>query len=82
MLCKTKCIHFQRKDYMIETASVETLQSKLKERLTTDFSGRTINLSEMLGMPHIDCDIFPGELITVFGRTGSNKSTFVQNLAL
>ena len=80
--CKTKCIHFQRKDYMIETTSVETLQSKLKERLTSDFSGRTINLSEMLGMEHIDCDIYPGELITVFGRTGSNKSTFVQNLAL
>ncbi len=80
--CKTKCIYFRRKDYMIDTASAETLQSKLKERLTTDFSGRTINLSQMLGMPHIDCDIYPGELITVFGRTGSNKSTFVQNLAL
>ena len=80
--CKTKCIHFQRKYYMIETASVETLQAKLKERLTTDFSGRTINLSKALGLNHIDCDIYPGELITVFGRTGSNKSTFVQNLAL
>jgi replicative DNA helicase len=31
---------------------------------------------------HMDCTIYPGELVTVFGPTGSNKTTFAQNVAL
>ena len=79
--CKTRCIHFKRKDFSIEIESTDDLQQKFSDRLATDFSGRTINLGAMLGM-NIDSEIFPGELVTVIGRTGSNKSTFVQNLAL
>ena len=51
--------------------------------MTTDFQGKTINLSNMLGLPrHIDATIYPGELVTIFGPTGSNKTTLAQNLAL
>ena len=79
--CKTNCIHFQRKDYLIGVKSSSELQKDLHERLTTNFHGRTIKLSEMLGL-NVDSDIYPGELVTIFGPTGSNKTTFAQNIAL
>jgi hypothetical protein len=79
--CKTRCVHFKRKDLTIDIESTDDLQKKFADRLATDFSGRTINVGKMLGMP-VDSEIYPGELVTVIGRTGSNKSTFVQNLAL
>tara|TARA_R100000700_G_C3176209_1_gene151154 strand:- start:1038 stop:2828 length:1791 start_codon:yes stop_codon:yes gene_type:complete len=80
--CKTRCIHFKNKDYSIEVTSLEDLQSKLVERMKTDFSGKSIDICAMLGLNGVDSTIYPGELVTVIGRTGSNKSTFVQNLAL
>ena len=79
--CKTNCIHFQRKDYLIGVKSSGELQQDLHERLTTNFQGRTIKLSNMLGL-NVDSDIYPGELVTIFGPTGSNKTTFAQNIAL
>ena len=79
--CKTRCIHFKRKDLTIDIESTDDLQKKFADRLATDFSGRTIDVGKMLGVP-VDSEIYPGELVTVIGRTGSNKSTFVQNLAL
>ena len=79
--CKTQCIHFQRKDYLVDIKSASTMQEELAERLTTDFSGKTINLSRALGLD-VESTIYPGELVTIFGPTGSNKTTFAQNLAL
>ena len=79
--CKTNCIHFLRKDYLIGVKSSSELQKDLHERLTTNFHGRTIKLSKMLGLD-VDSDIYPGELVTIFGPTGSNKTTFAQNIAL
>ena len=79
--CKTQCIHFQRKDYLVDIKSASTMQEELSERLTTDFSGKTIDLSRALGLD-VESTIYPGELVTVFGPTGSNKTTFAQNLAL
>ena len=81
--CQTKCIFFKRKDYMIDVKNSENLQEDFHERMTTNFQGRTINLSKMLGLPpEIDSTIYPGELVTIFGPTGSNKTTLAQNLAL
>ena len=57
------------------------MQEELAERLTTDFSGKTINLGRALGLD-VESTIYPGELVTIFGPTGSNKTTFAQNLAL
>jgi archaellum biogenesis ATPase FlaH len=79
--CKTQCIHFQRKDYLVDIKSASTMQEELAERLTTDFSGKTINLGRALGLD-VESTIYPGELVTIFGPTGSNKTTFAQNLAL
>tara|TARA_R110002020_G_scaffold23434_1_gene77908 strand:- start:2105 stop:3880 length:1776 start_codon:yes stop_codon:yes gene_type:complete len=81
--CQTRCIFFKRKDYLIDVLTADGLQDEFHNRMTTNFEGRTINLSKMLGLPsHIDSTIYPGELVTIFGPTGSNKTTLAQNLAL
>ena len=37
----------------------------------------------MLGLDeHMDATIYPGELVTIFGPTGSNKTTFAENITL
>ena len=79
--CKPRCVFFRRKDYLIEVKTAETLQEDLHSRLTTDFSGRCLDLSGMLGLD-VDSKIYPGELVTIFGPTGCNKTTFAQNLVL
>ena len=79
--CKTQCIYFDKKDYLIDIKSADEMQGELHERLTTDFSGKTINLGKSLGVDK-ESVIYPGELVTVFGPTGSNKTTFAQNIAL
>jgi archaellum biogenesis ATPase FlaH len=81
--CQAHCIYFRRKDYLVEVLSAENLQDEFQSRMTTDFSGRTVNLSNMLGLSSdIDATIYPGELVTIFGPTGSSKTTLAQNLAL
>ena len=79
--CQTRCIYFKRKDYLIDIKNAEDLQEDLKARLTTDFSGKTINIAKALGL-NLDCEIYPGELVPIFGPTGSGKTTFAQNLVL
>lgn len=79
--CKTQCMFFERKDYLIDIKSSDEMQGELHERLTTDFSGKTIDLGRALGIDK-ESVIYPGELVTIFGPTGSNKTTFAQNLAL
>ena len=80
--CQTRCIYFKKKDYLVDVKNSEDLQKDLEFRLETDFSGKTIDVAGMLGLPNIDCEIYPGELVTVFGPTGSGKTTFAQNLVL
>ena len=80
--CKPHCIYFKRKDYFIGVKDAKTLQEEFDERMTTDFSGRSINLTKMLGLEGLDASIYPGELVTIFGPTGSSKTTLAQNIAL
>jgi len=80
--CQTRCIYFKKKDYLIDVKNSEDLQKDLEFRLETDFSGKTIDIAGMLGLHNVDCEIYPGELVTIFGPTGSGKTTFAQNLVL
>ena len=81
--CQTKCIYFKHKDYTIDVKNAGDLQAEFHERMTTDFQGRSIDLGKMLNLPaENDCTIYPGELVTIFGPTGSGKTTFAQNIAL
>ena len=80
--CKTNCIHFKRKDYLVDVKSADELQEALRSRLTTDFRGKTVNLARMFGLTGMDTKIYPGELVTIFGPTGSSKTALAQNIAL
>ena len=81
--CQTRCIYFKNKDYLVDVLNAGEMQDDLEERLTTDFSGRSYDLSAMFGLgADKECTIFPGELVTIFGPTGSNKTTLAQNIAL
>ena len=80
--CKTNCVYFKRKDYLIDVKGVDELQQSLRARLTTDFRGRTVNLARMFGLEGMDTKIYPGELVTIFGPTGSSKTALAQNIAL
>ena len=79
--CNPKCIHYKRKDLIVDIKTAPDMQKDLHERLTTDYSGRSILLSRMLGIEQ-DCEILPGELVTIFGPTGSNKTTLAHNISL
>ncbi len=80
--CKTRCIHFKRKDYLIDVMNSDDLQEKLEERMSADFDGRSLPIAEMLGVQQSDTAIYPGELVTIFGPTGSSKTTLAQCIAL
>ena len=80
--CQTNCIHYKRKDYLIDVKNSEELQSELAERIETDFSGRTIDLAKSLGVYDKDATVYPGELVTIFGSTGANKTALAQNIVL
>ncbi len=79
--CQTRCVYFQRKDYLVDVKTSSELQDDYQERLETDFSGKKVNLAAMLGSSK-DAEIYPGELVTIFGPTGSSKTTLAQCIAL
>ena len=80
-LCNPKCIYYKRKDYFVDVMTSDSMQTQLEDRLTTDFTGRAYNFSKSLGMEQ-DCMFYPGDLITIFGPTGSSKTTLAHNIAL
>lgn len=82
-LCHTSCQHFKNKDLTVDLLSSNDMQKSLKNRLMEDFTKRVIHLDKMLGLPETsDCKIYPGELVTIFGLPGGNKSTLAQCLMM
>ena len=81
-VCSTKCVHFKRKDYSVAVKNAQEMQEDYHERMITDFSGKMVDLGKSLDLNTTDCQILPGELVTIFGATGSNKTTLAQNIAL
>ena len=61
---------------------VDDLQALLNKRMQKDFSGISINLSKLYGLVGVDSIIYPGELVTIVGPTGTNKTTLAQNISL
>ena len=80
-VCNPKCVYYKNKDYLVDIKTSKDLQSELEERLESDFTGKMLPLSEMFGIDK-DCNIYPGELVTIFGPTGANKTALAQNIAL
>jgi archaellum biogenesis ATPase FlaH len=81
-LCNTRCIYYKNKDYSVRLFTSADMQLMAEERASADFTGKTIDIATLLGQPEKDCIIFPGELVTVYGPTGSGKTAFVQHLVL
>lgn len=79
--CNPKCMYYKRKDYLVEVLTSQDMQDALEERLTSDFTGRSINFGKALGV-NKDCQFYPGDLVTIFGPTGSSKTTLAHNIAL
>ncbi len=80
--CNTRCIYYKNKDYSAQMYTAEDMQKMAEERQDTDFSGRVLDIAEMLGIPEKDCIIYPGELVTIMGPTGCGKTAFAQHLVL
>ena len=80
--CQPHCVYFKRKDYLMDILNVSDLQAMLDTRLERDFSGVSIDLSKLFGLIGIESVIYPGELVTIVGPTGVNKTTLAQNISL
>ena len=82
--CRSNCVFFKRRDYLVDVKNALDLQESYKRRMEANFEGRKLHLTKMLGLDtnKMDVDIYPGELVTIFGPTGSNKTCFAENLAL
>ena len=77
--CHTTCQHFKNKDLTVDLLTSTDMQKSLKQRLSEDFTKRVIHLDKMFGLPETsDCKVYPGELVTIFGMPGGNKSTLAQ----
>lgn len=77
--CDPKCIHFKRKDYVLDIRDVDSLEDTFKEYIQKDFTKRSINIQDVFpGGP--DYMFKPGELVVFSGDTGMGKTAFVQNL--
>jgi energy-coupling factor transporter ATP-binding protein EcfA2 len=79
--CNPKCLYYKRKDYLVDVLTAHDMQKQLNERLNTDFTGRSYNFSKAMGEDG-DCAFYPGDLVTIFGPTGSSKTTLAHNIAL
>ena len=79
--CNPKCVYYKRKDYLVDVLSAEDMQKQLEERLNTDFTGKAYNFGKALGIK-TECSFYPGDLVTIFGPTGSSKTTLAHNIAL
>ena len=77
--CDPKCIHFKRKDYVLDIRDSNTLEDSFKEYIKKDFTKRSINISDVFEGAQ-DYVFKPGELVIFSGDTGMGKTAFVQNL--
>lgn len=80
--CKPRCVYYKNKDYLIEVKTSDQMQKSLEERMTANYEGRVIKLDELFGISDKDLTVYPGELMTIFGPTGANKTTLAQNIIL
>ena len=77
--CDPKCIHFKRKDYMLDIKDVDSLEDNFRKFVMTDFSQKSIDLATIF--EGIDTYLFkPGELIIFSGDTGMGKTALVQQI--
>jgi len=80
--CNPRCKFYKNKDYLVEIKTASQMQQSLEERMSTDYQGRSIHLDKLFGLTNKEVVVYPGELMTIFGPTGANKTTLAQNIVL
>ena len=80
--CQPRCVYYKHKDYLTEVKTSDEMQKSLEERMTANYEGRCIRFDELFGISDKDLTVYPGELVTIFGPTGANKTTLAQNIVL
>lgn len=81
-LCNPRCKFYKNKDYLVEIKTASDMQKSLEERMSTDYQGRSLHLDKLFGLQNKEVIVYPGELMTIFGPTGANKTTLAQNIVL
>ena len=79
--CSPLCRYYKNKDYLSTISNCDDMQVELERYVTTDFKGKKLEIGALLGLED-SITVYPGELITIYGPTGCNKTTLIQNLVL
>lgn len=79
--CDSRCIFFAQKNEGGEISSTESYSKKFQHMVEAGRYSKPFDLNNYynLGRPF---SIYPGELVTVIGDTGTNKTALLQNLAV
>ena len=82
--CRSKCIFYKnRHDYSeIQIYDVNDLTKELKVKAQTSGVKNKLELSKIFGYPDLDIDANGGELVTIAGITGGNKTSLTQIIAI
>ena len=65
---------------MVDIKSSDDLHNELTERLATNFEGKALRLDKNFGIKDQEIGIYPGDMLTIFGPTGCNKTALAQNI--
>lgn len=79
--CKVNCNHYKNKDYENEILSQTEIVNRIKEFYSEDFAKNKIELAPIFGLSS-QLNIYPSELVTLMGPTGTNKTALVHNIVL
>lgn len=81
--CSTRCVFYKNKNIKSEIYTAEDMQDALIELMLTESKGRSINIGSFVKYENDDSYILrPGDMLTIFGPTGTNKTALAQNIML
>ena len=81
--CSTKCVFYKHKNLQSELYDSEEMHQELLRVMLSDRTGRSINISPFVSStPSEDWILMPGDMLTIFGPTGTNKTALAQNILL
>lgn len=84
MYCRSTCVDFKDRHKETEVNAVKgsKLHDEYIERINLmSNTENLINLKYIFDLEH-DCVLYPGELVTFIGDTGSNKTSILQNILI
>ena len=79
--CDKRCIFYEKRNEGSEVANQEEMNRLMMEEAIRLAGSKPFNLADHFSLPS-DFMMYPGELVTIIGDTGVNKSALAQVLAL